>query len=187
MKPLKYSKIAGLMGVCILAINCLAYADIQVLESAFCLKAGLNCDKPLPSEAIDITQIRSDKNGAKRLYFWSKIAASEDYSVIHVWSKKGGINGSSPPVYLYKSSKLRDLPPEAESAVHENLIAKYNANKSVNSIQGVMLHVGRSSGYRTYSNIGIIPGEYTVEIYDLDGNIIAGGEAKTVKISGMLE
>ncbi len=188
MPTIGYLKVAGIIAICNLAFGSMVLAGNSVVESAFCLEMdGPDCSVPLTSERLDLSEIPSTEDGTKRLYFWSKIEAGEDQNIIHVWVKKRGGDGSAEQVHVFKSPKLQDLSPETVSAAGAKLRAKYNADESPNSIQGVILPVSRSPGFRTYSNISITPGVYVAEICDIDGNTIAGGEAKTVSVSGLLK
>lgn len=188
MSAIGYLKLAGIAAICNLAIGSIVFAENRVLESTFCLKMdGLNCSVPLTSERLDLSQIVSIENGIRRLYFWSKIEVNEDQNIVHVWVKKRGGDRLAKQVHVFKSRNLQDLSPETVNVAYENLKIKYNTAEPPNSIQGVILPVRRSAGFRTYSKIRITPGVYIAEICDIDGNTIAGGEAKTIRVSGLIK
>ena len=188
MRTIGYLKVAGIIAIYNLAFGSMVLAGNSVIESAFCLEMdGPDCSVPLTSERLDLSEIPSTEDGTKRLYFWSKIEADEDQNIIHVWVKKRGGDRSAKQVHVFKSARLQDLSPETVSVADEKLRVKYNADGPPNSIQGVILPVRKSPGFRTYSNIRMTPGVYIAEICDMDGNTIAGGEAKTINVSGLME
>ena len=183
MKTFSFFKVIFIISFCYLFIGSIVFAENRVVESAFCLKMDApECSIPSISNEVSLSQIVSIENGIRRLYFWSKIAVDEDKNIVHVWSNKGRDDRWAVQVHVSKSDKLRNISLEIVNRVYEYLRIKYNADPSANSVQGVLLPINKSPRFRTYSSIKVKPGEYTVEICDLDNNVIPGGEAKSIKV-----
>ena len=62
------------------------------------------------------------------------------------------------------------------------LYKTYKTDPSLHSVQSVMIPIGKSPRFRVYSSIKVKPGTYTVEIRDLNGNVLTGGKAKRITI-----
>ena len=101
---------------------------------------------------------------------------------MHVWSAKGRDDSWAEHVHIALSDKLKNLALESIRQAKDFLRIIYNSNPTLDNVQGVMLPINRSPRFRTYSSIKAKPGEYTVAVYDLNKNLIVGGEPKTIKI-----
>ena len=168
---------------CHLCIGTIVLAENRVVESDFCLRMDAReCSVPVSSNEVNLSQIVSIENGIKRLYFRSKIAVDEGGSIVHVWTRKGNSDRSAEQVHVSKSGKLQDISPKTVNRVYEYLRTRYNADASANSVQGVLLGIRKSPGFRTHSKVKAKPGDYIVEILDLDGNVVPGGEAKSIRV-----
>lgn len=178
-----FFRLIGMIVFCHLCTGTIVSAENRVVESAFCLEMDAReCAIRVDSDQVDLSQIVAVEDGIKRLYFWSKIAVDEGESIVHVWSKKGSGDRKAEQVYVSKSGRLQDISAETVNRVYEYLRVRYHADPSTNSVQGVLLPIRKSPGFRIYSKIKVRPGDYTVEICDLDGNVIPGGEAKSIRV-----
>lgn len=157
--------------------------DIHVVESTFCLKmAPPACEEPAINSQVTLSQIRSVENGIKRLYFWTSIAVSEDKTILHIWKASNRADKWASPVHVSYSDRAKNTLLEFAGHVRDFLYKVFEADPSLHSVQGVMLPIDKSPRFRTYSKARAIPGKYTVEVTDLNGNILPGGEAKYITV-----
>jgi hypothetical protein len=80
------------------------------------------------------------------------------------------------------ADKYKNLTIEILGHVRDFLFSKYQADPSAHSVQGVVLPLSRSPRFRTYSSVRAVPGSYEVEIRDLNGKVLPGGEARRVTL-----
>ena len=157
-----------------------AHSEQIVTESAFCLDVKKSmCLSPLVEDKITLSSTLSAKNQQNRIYFWSKINTDEHKYIMHVWRKKGSGHRVE-PAHLSWSSQIENLSPEVISQTNEKLEL---IRESASKIQGVILSINKSPGFRTYSSIITIPGKYSVGVYDLNGKVVQGGDPKSVEVS----
>lgn len=160
-----------------------ALSGQRVVESSFCLQLELSeCTIPYVTDSISISQIKTTKNGKKVLYFWTKISVDEDKNIMHVWSAEGREDKWAEPVHVSWSDKIRNLAFEIVAQTKDFLRIIHNSNPGNHSVQGVILAINKSPRFRTYSSILAKPGKYTIGVYDLNRNIIPGGEPKTIEV-----
>jgi hypothetical protein len=161
-----------------------AHAENTVAESAFCLKMeGHECTVPAISEEIRLSDIQTPAYGVPYLYFWSKISVTEDKNIVHVWRTRDRKDKWAEPVHVSRSDRLRNLSLEIVNRVFEFMRIKYKSDDSLHSVQGVMLPLNKSPRFRTYSRVYARPGEYSVEVCDMNGDPVPGGEMKTIRVS----
>jgi len=183
MKRVYGTTVALVVPLCVLVLCTISSAESAVKESAFCLDmAERECSTPVTGNEVTLSQAASTDNGFRRIYFRSKIAVGEDTHLLHIWTHKREGDRSSEQIHLAVSGKVKDLPPESRDGVVEHLKERYAADPLAHSVQGVLLSIKMSPGFRTYSRIKAKTGTYTVEVCDLKGNSIPGGEAKSIEV-----
>ena len=156
---------------------------LQVVEKTFCLKMDRPaCEIPAISDEVPLSSIQSVEDGVAKLYFWSSIDVTDDRNIVYVWSASNRSDEWAERVHVSTSDKLMNLAREIFAHLREIFLARRQADPSVHSVQGVILGLKKSPRFRTYSSIRAVPGTYTVEIRDLDQNVVPGGEAKTITI-----
>ena len=183
MKTTHLLKVALAVALCHLLTCPAALAENKAIEGDFCVKIeARECSTPVPADGVAISKIESIEDGSARLHFRSKIAADEDQTIMHVWRHETGTERSADLVHVSKSGKLETVTEETVDGIYAYLNKRYGEDAAATSLQAVVLGVRKSPGFRTYSKIRVKPGTYTVEVCDLAGNVLPGGEAKSVKI-----
>lgn len=162
-----------------------SWADgLRAIERTFCLQLeGPACAVPAVTKLVSLSDIRTVKDGVVRLYFWSAIEVSEDQNVVHVWTVSHRPRPWAERIHVAYSDKLRNLALEILGHVRDFLFTKYKADPSVHSVQGVVLPIQRSATFRTYSSVRAVPGTYQVEIRNMNGNVLPGGEVREITAS----
>jgi hypothetical protein len=158
-----------------------AAQEIQVVERAFCLELERpNCPVPVVGDQIPISDLKTSENKEARLYFWSVVEVSADRSIVHVWTASHRPNPWAERVHV--ADKYKNLTIEILGHVRDFLFSRFQAEPDAHSVQGVVLPLHRSPRFRTYSSVRAVPGLYEVEIRDLNGNVLPGGEARRVTL-----
>jgi len=166
---------------CIFMVSA-ALAGSSIVEGGFCLEMdGRDCAAQLTSEKVSLSEAPSSQSGVKRLYYRTKISAAEDSVIVHIWQRDGSSNTTG-LIHVPKSGRLKAVASDMEDRVRSVLKSQQAENPSAISIQGVLLGIKASSGFRTYSSVIAKPGVYTVRVVDTNGSLIAGGDAKTVTV-----
>ena len=161
--------------------------EIRVVASTFCIELdGSDCARPVVSDSdeVSLSQLLDSPAG---IYFWSAIEATEDRNVMHVWSASHRTDKWAEPVHVSLSDRLAHLGrktyEEIRKTAKEFLSIMYNkADSPLHSVQGIVVEVRQSSQFRTCSRLRAVPGIYSVEVRNLNGQVVPGGKPKTITI-----
>jgi hypothetical protein len=164
-------------------VSKVSLAEIRVVESRFCRSMDKpECTIPCCNNEITMDKIALDKEGQRRIYFWTKVSVDEDKNIMHVWQSKDKLEQWAERVHVSRSDKLRNLTFDLINQSKEFLKIIFNSNVKTDNVQGVLLSLKKSPRYRTYSSIQAKPGTYTVSVYDYNHKLVPGGEPQTIKI-----
>ena len=182
--------VSTLMGTLLLMQAHAAYS-LEVIESAFCVKLDApDCAIYIPEKSrITLHQLQEVQEGEPRIFYWSKINLREDKKFMHVWITEDRETSEwLAKVHVSWADKLRnrfnEVAPQVSNLAMQALSTIYqDENPSAHNVQGIILSALPSGSYRTHSSLKAAPGTYKVEIRTLDGEVIPGGEAKTIKVT----
>ena len=159
-----------------------AHSQQSVVESNFCFDVKkLECINPFVTDKISLSQINTVDNGQKRIFFWTKIFTDEQKDIMHLWSKEGSGSGSG-PVHITWPDQQENLSSETKIQTKKSLEAMRASTANTLNVQWVVLNIKQSPGFRTYSSILATPGKYSVRVYDLNGEMIEGGDLRSVEV-----
>lgn len=155
--------------------------SLQVVESTFCIELdGPACIRPVVS---DSTEISLTKQYEGKIYFWSSIQTNENRNIMHVWSASNRTDKWAEPVHVSWSDQVWNLTNDIIRVAENFLRIIYDRGETqLHSVQGIFLSVKKSPHFRTYSSIQAAPGTYSVEVRNMNNQVVQGGEPKTITI-----
>lgn len=158
-----------------------AAEEIRVVERTFCLDLEPPaCPEPVVTDEISLSDIKTVEDDTAVLYFWSAVEVSADRSIVHVWTAS---NRPDPwAEHVHVADRYRNLAIEVLGHVRDFLFSMFRADPNAHSVQGVVLPLQRSPRFRTYSRVRAVPGTYAVEIRDVNGKVLPGGEPRQVTL-----
>ena len=155
--------------------------SLQVVESTFCIELdGPACIRPVVS---DSTEISLSNLYQGKIYFWSSIQTNENRNIMHVWSASNRTDKWAEPVHVSWSDQVWNLTNDIIRVAENFLRIIYDRGETqLHSVQGIFLSVKKSPHFRTYSSIQAAPGTYSVEVRNMNNQVVQGGEPKTITI-----
>lgn len=155
--------------------------ELTINESTFCLKMDPpECNIPV-SGKTSLSYMQIFKNGKPRLYFWTSGRVTKDVDIMHVWSSSNRRDSWAERVHIWRSNEPGISARTDLGSIKKDL--RENLEPNTHSVQAVILDFYRSPRFRTFSDIQVVPGTYTVEVRSIGSDEpIPGGEPKTIII-----
>lgn len=165
-----------------------ATAATEVISAAFCMGRGSvepTCERPIPPGVsnIKINQLETDDAGNYRLWIWSSISVSEDENVMYVFSSDNNKIKWAETIHMHWLDRAIEIGDTILSQAKDILRIVYKADPSVHDVQGTGFVARAGSRNRWPVNIAVIPGTYSFEIVDFSGEVIKGGEKRTITVT----
>jgi len=170
-----------------LFITAQAQEPAEVTQKTFCFRLNPitpTCDIPVPRFRTSITldELPTDDEGNRFVYFWTSIYVVENIEVMHVWYSTNDKEPWAQTVHFHWIDRTVSLYNNLKVTAIGVLRTIFGSHEDLHDLQALGFTVKPRSLNRWATGLTITPGIYSVEVRDLNGNLIKGGEKVTVEV-----